>query len=311
MLIFDNNTLSNNYFSHKMRQFFRAGSAIILSVIKMTVYLDVLIVMNIYISYFTLRAAGRLLHTETPFRRTAAASVFGGLSSLAALADIGTAGSFLLKAALTAVTVLIAFGAGSLRLFAVRTFVCVTIGMLICGSAVLIHELTGSDMVFAANGYVCLNISALVLVISSAVIYGVLCFIRRISDSPDADERINLAVSRGGSTVIIEAVCDSGNYLRDFLTGRPVILCREAAVRDILPPGAVSFLAGDDRDVRGLRLIPMRTASGSGIAAAFLPDSLTAEYRGEKKKLDALVGVCRDALSAESFDAVMSPKLLK
>lgn len=311
MFIFDNIPLSNNLFSHPKRQIFRAGSAIILSVTEMTVYLDVLIVMNIYISYFTLRAAGRLLHTETKLRRTAAASVFGGFSSLAALADIGTAGSLLLKAALTAVTVLIAFGAGSLRLFAVRAFVCVTVSMLICGSAVLIHDLTGSDMIFAANGYVYLNISALVLVISSAVIYGVLSLIRRIADSPDADERISLAISRGGSTVRVEAVCDSGNYLRDFLTGRPVILCREAAVRDILPPGAAAFLAGSGGDVSGLRLIPLRTASGSGVAAAFLPDSLTAEYRGEKKELDALVGVCRGALSGETFDAVMSPKLLR
>lgn len=277
----------------------------------MTVYLDVLIVMNVYISYFTLRAAGRLLHTETGFRRTAAAAVFGGLSSLAALADTGIAASLLIKAVLTAVTVLIAFGAGSLRLFAVRAFVCVTISMLICGSAVLLHELTGSDMVFAANGYVYLNISALVLVISSAVIYGALCLIRRIADSPDADERVRLTIAGNGSTVSVDAVCDSGNYLRDFLTGRPVVLCKESSVREILPSGAAAFLAGGNDDVRGLRLIPLRTASGSGIAAAFLPDSLTAEYRGESKKLDALVGVCRDALSGEPFDAVMSPKLLR
>ena len=114
-----------------------------------------------------------------------------------------------------------------------------------------------------------------------------------------------------GCTARIEAVCDSGNYLRDFLTGRPVILCKESSVREILPDSAAAFLDGDTENVSGLRLIPLRTASGSGVAAAFLPDCLTAEYRGGKKRLDALVGVCRGALSGEPFDAVMSPKLLK
>lgn len=277
----------------------------------MTVYLDVLTVMNIYISYFTLRAVCRLLHTQTSFRRIAAASVFGGLSSLAALADIGFAGSMLLKALLTALTVLIAFGFVSFRRFAVRTFVCVTISMLICGAAILIHELTGSDMIFSANGYVYLNISALVLVVSSAVIYGVLSLVRRIADSPEADERIRLTVRSGGSTAELEAVCDSGNFLRDFLTGRPVILCRTDAVRGIMPESAEEFLKGCTGNVSGLRIIPIKTASGSAVAAAFRPDGITAHYRGECKDLDALIGVCRDALTEESFDAVISPKLLK
>ena len=277
----------------------------------MTVYLDVLTVMNIYISYFTLRAVCRLLHTGASFRRIAAASVFGGFSSLAALADAGFAVSMLLKALLTALTVLIAFGFGSLRRFAVRTFVCVTISMLICGAAMLLHELTGSDMVFAANGYVYLNISALVLVVSSAVIYGILSLARRIADSPEADERIGLTVSVGGNTAELEAVCDSGNFLRDFLTGKPVILCRSDAVRGIMPASAEAFLNGEDADVAGLRIIPIRTASGSAVAAAFRADCITARYRGGDKRLDALIGVCRDALSDEQFDAVISPKLLK
>ena len=273
----------------------------------MTVYIDVLIVLNIYITYFTLRAAGRLLHTRIPLRRLTVASVIGGITSLAAVIPAEIPVSLLLKAALTALTVLAAFGFGSFRLFAVRSFVSIAVSMLVCGAAVLIHEFTGSDFIFSANGYVYLNISALVLVISSAVIYGVLSLLRRIFDSADADARVPLTIENLGNSAEISALADSGNFLRDFLTGRPVIICRKDAVARVLPP----YLRGETRDVAGIRLIPMQTASGSAVVAAFRPERITVRLRDTDKQLDALVAVSEDAFVNESFDAVVSSKLLK
>ena len=277
----------------------------------MTVYIDVLIVMNIYISYFTLRAASRLLHTDLSLPRLAGAAVFGGFSALASAADVGPFISLLIKAALTAVMVLIAFGFGNLRRLMLRSFTAVTIGMLICGAASLIHEYTGSDLIFNANGYVYVGVSALVLVISSAVIYGILSLFRRISDRPAANERVPLTVTVSGNTAVLSAIPDSGNGLRDFLTGRPVIICKKSAAENILPPNVRSYLSGCTEDMTGIRLIPMRTASGEGIAAAFRPDSLTAEIHGTKKRLDALIAVYGNAIEDEDFDAIMSPKLLQ
>ena len=273
----------------------------------MTVYIDVLIVMNTYISYFTLRAVCRLLHTEVRFQRLAAASVIGGITSLAAVIDTEIPVSLLLKSALTAFIVLTAFGFGNLRLFAVRSFVSIAVSMLICGAAVLIHEFTGSNFIFSANGYVYLNISALVLVISSAVIYGVLTLLRRIFDSADAAAHVTLTIENLGNSAEISALSDSGNFLRDFLTGRPVIICRKDAVKRVLPP----YLRGETRDIAGIRLIPMRTASGSAVVAAFRPERITVRLHDADKQLDALVAVSEDAFVNESFDAVVSSKLLK
>ena len=273
----------------------------------MTVYIDVLIVMNTYISYFTLRAAGGMLHTRIPFRRLAAASVIGGITSLAAVLNAGILISLLLKAALTALTVLAAFGFGSVRMFAVRSFVSIAVSMLICGAAVLIHEFTGSNFIFSANGYVYLNVSALVLVISSVVIYGILSVIRRISDSSAVCECVPITIENNGVSAEINALADSGNFLHDFLTGRPVIICRRDAVAQVLPP----YLRGETGDITGIRLIPMQTASGSTLTAAFRPERITVRLHEADKQLDALVAVSDDAFANESFDAVVSSKLLR
>ena len=277
----------------------------------MTVYIDVLIVLNIYITYFTLRAAGRILHTKPELKRLIFASVLGGITSLAALLDAGITGSLLLKAALTAVTVFAAFGFGSVRLFAVRSFVSVAVSMLICGAVVMIHELTGSDFIFSANGYVYMGISALVLVISSAVIYGILSLVRRISDSSAVSERVSVTIENLGNCAKISALADSGNFLRDFLTGRPVIICRSEAVRAVTPPNVIAFLGGDTGDMTGIRLVPLNTVSGSSLVAAFRPERLTVRLSGSDKQLDALIGVSHDAFGNEPFDAVISSKLLK
>lgn len=277
----------------------------------MVVYIDVLIVINIYISYFTLRAAAGILHIRTRSSRNAAASVFGGVSALAALAELPVPLSLVLKAVLTVVMVLIAFGFGSFRAAVLRSFICITVGMLICGAAALIHEFAGTDFVFSANGYPYIGVSALVLVISSAVIYGILSLWRRFTDSPSDSERITLSIANLGNKVTLSAIPDSGNFLRDFLTGRPVILCKAAAAEPVLPPNVRAYLRGSTDDMTGIRLIPMTTAAGESLAAAFRPDSLTAESGRERKRLDALIAVSPDALKNEDFDALINTKLLK
>lgn len=277
----------------------------------MIVYLDVLIVINIYITYFTLRAVARLLHTRPTIFRLAAASVAGGLTSLAALAELTILPSLALKAALTVLIVLIAFGFGRLRDTVLRSALCVTVSMLICGAAALIHEFAGTNFIFSANGYAYMNVSALVLVISSAVIYVILSLWRRFSDSPADSGRIELTVTRGGNTAVLSAIADSGNFMRDFYTGRPVILCREAAAEPVLPPNLCAYLEGCTKDVSGIRLIPMTTATGTALAAAFLPDRVTVSLNGRRKRLDALIAVSRGALENEKFDALIGANLLK
>lgn len=277
----------------------------------MIVYIDVLIVVNIYITYFTLRAAAGMLHTQLRISRLAAASVMGGITALAALADIPVLMSLLVKCLLTVLVVLIGFGADKPGITMLRSFICIAVSMLICGAAALIHEFAHTDFVFSANGYPYLDISALVLVISSAVIYGVLSLWRRFTDSPADSGRIPLTVTSGGSTVTLSAIADSGNFLRDFLTGRPVILCRTEAAASILPRNVRAYLNGDTDDMTGIRLIPMTTAAGQSLAAAFRPDSMTAETPHGRKRLDALLAVSPDALKNEDFDALINTKLLK
>lgn len=273
----------------------------------MVIYLDVLIVVNAYITYFTLKATARLLHLGYKTGRLIAASLIGGISAAAAAVPMGFLPSVLLRAVITAGLTTLAFGFSGVKPLLMRIFINVAGSALICGGAILLKELTGSSVFGAAGGYPYFNISVLTLIAATTGVYIALTLFRRICDKPDEGSLIKITVKKNGKTAEISAFPDSGNNLRDFLTGLPVIVCRKEKYEELFPLRA----AEDGAPLpSGTRLIPFSSVGGSGIITAFKPDLLTAETKNGKKHIEALIGTGDEALKAEEFDAVINPKIL-
>lgn len=269
----------------------------------MVIYLDVLIAVNFIITYFSLKAASKLLHAGYSTKRLIAASAFGGLSSLSAVIPLDFIGSFFLKIILTFAMVFIAFGFVNISSFVFRTLITAVIAALVCGVTILLRELTGSSFFGAAGGYPYLDISVFLLIISTTVVYALIAVYRRICDKPQKEEMIKLIIEKNGISAEITAYPDSGNNLRDFLTGLPVIVCRKDSLKNIIP---------DFRNnSRGLRLIPFSSVGANGIITAFRADRITAVYgNGNKTQIDALIGTYDGSLENESFEAVINPKII-
>lgn len=269
----------------------------------MVIYLDVLVVINFCITYFSLKASARLLHAGYRTGRLIAASVTGGFSSLTALLTLDFLPSFLLKLVLTAVITLIAFGWGGFSAFSFRTLVTAVTGALVCGVTIMLRELTGSSFFGAAGGYPYLDISVLHLVIATTAVYIIMSLYRRISDKPHNGAMIKLTIKKNGNTAQLIAYPDSGNNLRDFLTGLPVIVCRRDKISGIMPDFS--------RNPKGVRIIPFSSAGGSGFITAFRADSVTVHREnGQEMQIDALVGTKEELFENESFDAVINPKII-
>ncbi len=269
----------------------------------MVIYLDVLAVINFYITYFALKASARLLHAGYRTGRLILASVLGGLSSLSALFALDFLPSLGLRLALTAVITLAAFGFGKISAFALRCLVTAVIAALVCGITIMLRELTGSSFFAAAGGYPYLDISVLHLVISTTAVYIAVCAFRKICDKPAPDEMIKLEIKQNGKTAVLLAYPDSGNNLRDFLTGLPVIVCRKDKIRPLMP-------AASDNP-KGIRIIPFSSVGGSGVVTAFRAESVAViDRNGRKTAVEALIGTEENALKNESFDAVINPKII-
>lgn len=100
----------------------------------------------------------------------------------------------------------------------------------------------------------------------------------------------------------LTALVDSGNLLRDSVTRLPVIvISRQAAARLItLPP--------DGTLLPGMRLMTVRTVSGTGLMTILRPDSLRLRSDGAWQEAEALVGLSPDGY--EGFQALVPACLM-
>lgn len=108
--------------------------------------------------------------------------------------------------------------------------------------------------------------------------------------------------SLGMRRMTLTALVDSGNLLRDSVTGLPVIvISRRAAARLLrLPPeGAL---------LPGMRLMPVRTISGVTLMTILRPDGLRIRVGGAWLSVEALIGLSPSG--GEGFQALVPASLL-
>ena len=111
--------------------------------------------------------------------------------------------------------------------------------------------------------------------------------------SPDCS---TVTILMGTRCIRLTALLDSGNLLRDHLTGLPVIVCSRRA--------AASLLKG----VRRPRLISVRTAAGSALMPVFRADRIRIHACGAWHEADALIGLASSGY--DGFQALVPQSLM-
>ncbi len=124
-------------------------------------------------------------------------------------------------------------------------------------------------------------------------------FLQRCNDAPPIT---SIEVRIGPRRLTLTALIDSGNLLRDVITGLPVIvISRRAAARVLsLPP--------DGTLLPGMRLMSIRTVSGTGMMTILRPDGLRLLSGQSWLEADALIGLSPDGY--EGFQALLPASLL-
>lgn len=111
-----------------------------------------------------------------------------------------------------------------------------------------------------------------------------------------------LRITHRGQTCLVTALVDSGNLLRDDVTGLPVVVLSRRAASHLAPWAAAGQL------IPGARYLPMRTAAGPACMLVFRPDSIRLDTPSGRRELKAVVGIAPDAHAR--FSALAPPCLL-
>lgn len=222
--------------------------------------------LNGWMNFLSLFLAARLARTAFRPRRCLAAALLGALYAM--LAWQRSALWRALPALVLSATVMAAaaFGRDALRALA-PLFAG---GLLLSGTVDFLRRLLPAPWTLLLCGAAALGLDALL----------------RQSARGGA---CSLCVETKRGHVWLSALVDSGNLLRDGVSGLPVIVAPYQALRRVLPPGMNPNDLGTLP--RGYYLVRARTAAGERTLMTFHPARLLLRQSGKTRRVDAAVAV--------------------
>ena len=248
-----------------------------------TIYLDVLLVFDLYMNFLLLRLTARLTHTRLRFGRTLFGAFLGCLESLLVLVPSLPFGvSLICKGGGALLMCTAAFGMRCKRALFRQYIAFLALSCLLAG---MFLALTSTGRIYYANGCWYPVISLRTLVIWTIIAYVLLTIIARIRAKFGAsDGSFEVHIRYRGQVVKLEGLPDTGNSLVDFCTGKRVIICSQEKLRPLLP---------DVLPSRGFRPLPYQTVAGEGVLLVFHPEEvlLCDRRRHLRKPVDVLIGV--------------------
>ncbi|MCI7804589.1 MAG: sigma-E processing peptidase SpoIIGA [Oscillospiraceae bacterium] len=276
-----------------------------------TIYIDVLIILNIYVNFFLLKATARLTHTPLKTSRCVVSSVIGSLFSLTIfLPDMNFLIPLAIKLGAAVIITALAFGIKDKRQALKLVFFFYLVNFIFGGIIMLFYLTFRPGFMAFGNTYFYVDFSLLSLVVFTAVSYFAVTAVRRLMDRGcDTKGKYKVVIRQSGKTVSVDALADTGNSLVDMFSGKPVIICRSADLQDIadLPSEPAVENAELLYKTNGLRFIPYSTIGNTGMIAVFSPEEIVIcdSESGRTKKVDAMIGI-----DAKDVPAVFNPKLL-
>lgn len=261
----------------------------------MTVYADILVIVNLYIDFFLLWGTRKFLELPTRTRRLVLGALLGGVLSLTALLPTEAPALSLLLTLGTAFAVTAAaFAPLQLPLYfrATVCFFACTLGL--AGFFLLLLRF------FAPRNVAVLG-SVLYFDLSPALLFGFtlgayLVFWGAKKLFPRSTEALRcrkIAIEHRGVKVEVTAKADSGCALREPFSGLPVLLCEAEKLSAISP-------APEER-----RVIPFTSVGGGGVLSGFRAEQVY--FEPEHAPFSCYIALCEKPLSSGQFDALYNP----
>lgn len=140
--------------------------------------------------------------------------------------------------------------------------------------------------------------------LTEPLVCGVLLLLAR-ADSPDKPlpRCTSVDVSLKKHSAVLTALVDSGNLLRDPLTGLPVIVISRRAAARLTP------LPPEGEVLPGMRLMRVRTVAGTSLMPILRPDALRIRVGGAWQEAEALIGLSPGG--GEGFQALVPACLVR
>ncbi len=244
--------------------------------LETVLYADVLFAINFSMDFISLWAAALLGCKPRRALRMSAAAVFGGIYAVGSIAwGIHGPWQYISAAGASFIMCLISFGkCGGVRGVLKQSALIWGCGALLGGLMTAVLSLGRGGKLHTADG------GSVWIGAAAAAVGAVYITVRLITAKKGAGP-LPLCMEYAGNHIRFDALCDSGNLMRDPISGDPVVLLSAALGKKLVGSENTRALLACDAEKLSesgirFRLIPIKNSSGGSLCAAFRPDKVTA-----------------------------------
>lgn len=274
----------------------------------MVVYADILVILNLIVDYFLLSASAAILRVKLSVFRQLASAAVGAFSSLYIFApDLGLFFDLVFRAVICAVMVLCAFGFRSAKRFFRSAGVLFLVTCGFGGIMTAVWSAFRPKGMTVVNSVVYFNISPAVLICASVITYLLFMLLKAIfSGTSRLADRCEITVTAEEKSITMDAIVDTGNSIKDYLSGSEVIIADGEFVKVLL---------GSDNPVTDIRLkkryriLPLSTVSGGGTLDGFRCDSAVISDGERTVKLEKPILAVSKTPLRDDYQAIVNPEI--
>lgn len=227
----------------------------------MTVYVDVLLLINTLVNYFMLLGVKIITGAETKRFRLILGALTGGLSALSVFLNMGVIVT-VLKFFTAALMVRISFPFISAKVYLKKCIWLFIISAVFSGVCLAVYLIFDTDLMIYSNGTVYFDIDITFLTVCTVISYAAISLILRFTDKKSPDKQYYpITLISGSEKVTLRGFLDTGNNLKEPFSFAPVIVTNEEIYKKL-------YSASKNKE----RIIPVSTVSGDGIMTAFKLD---------------------------------------
>lgn len=254
----------------------------------MKVYLDILLFVNLAADAAILWGSALFLHLSIkPLRFFCALALSCVYGFFVILPEFGFLLNICVRLIVSALIAGVAFGFAPLRGFLKKYFVFLLVSVTYLALLLAIQNLFGlQDSLYIRNGAVYFNIPVKFILLGVAALCVIQLIAGRITEKKaPAGHLCDCRIFLDGKSVAFQGLVDTGNFLKEGISGLPVVLVDSVALRGVVPMDRSGQILHDENSVMytRYRLVPFRGAGGAnGLLDAFKPDRFLAdgkEYR--------------------------------
>lgn len=253
----------------------------------MTVYVDTLLCVNLFIDYIILYAIRKYLRINSKSARMIIGSVVGAVSVLGVFLPFYTRLFSVFYKLITAmVTVFCAFGKAKIKTFLIRTVAFLGVSIGFSGIVTLVCLTIKPKGIVVWGDAVYFDISPIMLIVCTLIAFISLSIFEKLKEKIRPRTRIHrITVYCEDSTATFDSLVDTGCSLKEPFSGLPVIVAEK------------ELIGTNKLNEERMRIVPFKTLSGEGMIKAFKPKKV--EIDGKEIVNGCYIGLSEGVLKSE------------